>query len=119
MIRRMRRVWAFVLCLGLLWSGGVAPVLASMPCGMAMADTAGDAAPSALPDCCLDADTAAWTGQTCQPGQACAVVGLALPLAATAWAPARASVAAPAPRPDAMARAAPPGSVWRPPTARG
>ena len=89
MIPGMRRVWAFVVCLGLLWSGAVSPVLAAMPCGMAMADTVGDAAPSALPDCCLDADTAASTGQTCQPGQACAVVGVALPLAAIAWTPTR------------------------------
>lgn len=123
----MRRFWAALLSLALLWSGMVSPVLAGMPCSMAMADTTGMTGESAagadtdgpvLPDCCLDPETAARTGQTCKPGAACTLSLPWLPAADTASASAPAGSMTLTVAPDTTPRASPPGDVWRPPTRR-
>jgi hypothetical protein len=128
----MRRFWAALLSLTMLWSGVVSPVLAGMPCSMAMADMtdgakmAGMSSESAaapadgpvLPDCCLDPETAARTGQTCKPGAACAVSLPCLPAADAAPASAQTASLTLVVASDTPPRASPPGDVWRPPTRR-
>lgn len=119
MIVGMRRVWAVLVCLCLLWSGGVAPVLASVPCDMAMAGGTGDDGAPAGMDCCQNADASTASGTGCPPGGACAVAAIALPSAGAPWSPAASTPGAPWPDSEADAPTARPGAVWRPPTGRG
>ena len=75
----------------------------------------GDAAPSALPDCCQDMDALVAGEHACKSGQEC---GVATPLL-TACAPGPAHLAAGTSRPQSSMTpwlAGPPGSPWRPPT---